>query len=645
MKLNKHLAFVILGTFNSLSLQAQSSTPVIKTKTEKISSAPAVSYFLFPIKPGERNYLSGTMGEIRSNHFHGGLDIKTDQRIGLEVHAAADGYISRVKSSTYGYGNIIFITHPNGLVTTYGHLSAFGEPLGAYMLQKQYEKKAFELELFPDPGQFPVKRGDVIALSGNTGGSGGPHLHFEIRDKEDRLYNPLQYQFQEVEDTTPPDIYTLAMQPLNIHSRVNNVFGRAEFKPVKSGGTYTLPDTVYANGLLGLELQTTDRLDGASNKNGTQEVIVYVNGRQIYEHYIDQVPFELSRQVSQHIDYGMYKRYGRTFQKTYVDYGNDLPLYDAPGKRQGRITIQPNSVYEVKLVAKDSYDNTSTLNFVVKGKEPAFYKTLAKSVKKPDVRYDIIGNILKVSATDTSVTPRNVELFMGGKAVQLAPSYMDNSASVSLYDLRGGLPDSLGFCGKVVKFDFQRIVPPGQEVKFSNDYLRVIFDKQTLYDTLYLQTRKEGDVYTIGDFYTPLLQAMTATIKPDKQFADKSKAAVYFLGLGRGRGYTGGTWNGDAITFTTRNMGKFKVLEDVNAPKIKLLSKSKNLVKFKIWDDLSGINSFNAWVNGKWVLMKYEHKTATIWTEKLDNTVPLSGEFVLKLKDNAGNEATYTTTI
>ncbi|MBF9252636.1 M23 family metallopeptidase [Pontibacter sp. 172403-2] len=600
---------------------------------------------MFPIKPGERNYLSGTMGEIRSNHFHGGLDIKTDQRIGLEVHAAADGYISRVDVSTYGYGNHIYITHPNGLVTTYGHLSAFAEPLNAYVLQNQYDKQAFDVKLFPKPGQFPVKRGDVIGLSGNTGGSGGPHLHFEIRDEQDRLYNPLQYQFKEILDTTPPDIYTLAIQPLDIHSRVNKVFGRAEFKPVKSGGSYTLPDTVYANGLLGLELQTTDRLDGASNKNGTQEVIVYVNGRQVYEHYIDQVPFELSRQVSQHIDYDIYKRYGRTFQKTYVDNGNDLPLYDAPGKRQGRISVQPDSVYEVKLVAKDSYDNTSTLNFVVKGREPAFYKTLAKSVKKPDVSYNIIGNILKVSATDTSVTPRNVELFMDGKAVQLAPSYMDNSASVLLYDLRGGLPDSLGFCGEVIDFNFQRMVPPGQEITFSNDYVRLVFGKQTLYDTLYLQTRKDGDVYTIGDYFTPLLKAITATITPDKQPADKSKAAVYFLGLGRGRGYTGGTWNGNAITFTTRNMGKFKVLEDVQEPKIKLLSKSKNQVKFKIWDDLSGISSFNAWVDGKWVLMKYEHKNATIWTEKLDDSAPLSGKFVLKVKDNAGNEATYTTTI
>lgn len=610
-------------------------------------TAPQPGYFLFPIKPGERNYLSGSMGEIRSNHFHGGLDIKTDQREGLPVHAAADGYISRVKQSTYGYGNIIFITHPNGLVTTYAHLSAFGQPLADYMVQQQYEKKAFELELFPEPGKFPVKRGDIIGLSGNTGGSGGPHLHFEIRDEKDRLYNPLKYKFQEVLDTTPPDIYSLGITPLNIHARVNNEFSRAEYRTTQVGTDYTLADTVYANGLLGLELQTIDRLDGAANKNGTQEVTLYVNGRQLYNHYIDQVPFELSRQVSQHINYDVYKRKGRTFQKAYVDTGNDLPLYNTTSARQGRISVHPDSTYQVKLVARDSYDNTATLSFVLKGQQPTFTKTVAKSVKKTSLDYELIGNVLKISATDTSHTPKNIELLKGSKALMLVPSYMKNSQSVGLFDLRAGLPDSMRFCGVTEPFHFEKLIPPGQEVAFANSYLKVLFDKRSLYDTLYLQTKLENNVYTVGDFFTPLLQGIKVTIKPDMtEVKDRAKAAVYFLGTGRGKGFVGGTWGDDnTITFTTKNMGKFKVLEDTKAPTIRLLSKSREQIKFKIGDDLSGLNSFNAYLNGQWLLMKYEHKSATIWSEKLDKSLPLSGEVVLKVKDNAGNEAVYTTTI
>ncbi|RIJ43205.1 M23 family peptidase [Pontibacter oryzae] len=598
---------------------------------------------MFPIKPGERNYLSGTMGEIRSNHFHGGLDIKTEQRTGLPVHAAADGYVSRVKQSSYGYGNIVYITHPNGLVTTYAHLQEYYKPLADFMLQKQYEKQVFDLELFPEPGQFPVKRGDVIGLSGNTGGSGGPHLHFEIRDKEDRLYNPLKYKFKEVIDTTPPDIYSLGISPLNIHARVNNEFSREEYRTKQVGTNYSISDTIYANGLIGLELQTIDRLDGAANKNGTQEVTLLVNGEQLYNHYIDKVPFELSRQVSQHINYNQYKMRGRTFQKAFVDYGNDLPLYKAR-ERDGRIVVQSDSVYKIQLVARDSYNNTSTLTFIIKGQRPTFTKTVA-AVKKPAIDYEIVGNVLKISATDTSSTPQNIELYVGKQALMLVPSYMKNSTSVSLYDLRAGLPDSMRFCGLSTDFNLQQMVPPAKDFLFTNRNMKVLFDKETLYDTLYLQTRLDGDVYTIGDYFTPLHKAIKVTITPPTQVKDKSKAAVYFLGTGRGRGYTGGKWEGNSITFTTKNMGKFKVMEDSKEPYIRLVSKNRNGISFKISDDLSGINSFNAWVDGKWILMKYEHKTATIWSEKLDNSTPLSGEVILKVKDNAGNEATYTSRI
>jgi hypothetical protein len=630
LKLNKRLALLIVYVCTTLGLAAQ--------------PAPEQGYFLFPIKPGVRNYLSGSMGEIRATHFHGGIDIKTDQREGLSVYAAADGYISRVKMSTYGYGNIIYVTHPNGLTTTYSHLLKFYDPLADYVLQKQYEKETFELELFPDKNLFPVKRGQIIALSGNTGGSGGPHLHFEIRDSEDRLYNPLRWGFKEIIDTTPPDLLGLGIQPLNIHARINGEFARQEFSPKKANGAHTLADTVYAHGLIGLELQTIDRYDDTQNRNGTQDVTVFVNGKQVYNHHIDRVPFDLSKQVSQHVNYKVYRQAGRTFQKAFVDDGNDLPLYTAPQNR-GRLNIIADSVYHIRLEAKDTYQNTSTLNFIIKGQKPVFSQKPNGKVAKPQLSYEIMGNILKVSASDTSATPRNVEMVVGNQRLTLVPSYTKGAASVSLYDMRAGLPTSLEFCGTTTLLELQAMVPSGQEFSFNNRDMTIRFDKETLYDTLYLHTKREGDVYTIGDFYTPLHKAMKVTITPSTPVTDKSKAAVYYLGLGKGRGMMGGVWEGNSITFTTRSMGKFKVYEDTKAPTIKLLSKSPTQIKFRIGDDLSGVNSFRCEVNGKWLLMKYEHKTATIYSEKLDKSIPLSGKVVLKVKDNAGNEAEFVTTI
>lgn len=630
MKLNKRLSLLFVFVCTTLGLAAQ---PTVEQ-----------GYFLFPIKPGVRNYLSGSMGEIRATHFHGGLDIKTDQREGLSVYAAADGYISRVKMSTYGYGNIIYVTHPNGLTTTYSHLLAFADPLADYVLQKQYEKETFEIELFPDKNLFPVKQGQIIALSGNTGGSGGPHLHFEIRDAEDRLYNPLRWGFKEIIDTTPPDLLGIGIQPLNIHARVNGEFARREFTPKKTNGVHTLADTVYAHGLIGLELQTIDRYDDTQNRNGTQDVTVFVNGSQVYNHHIDRVPFDLSRQVSQHVNYKVYRQAGRTFQKAYVDDGNDLPLYTAPQNR-GRLNILPDSVYLIRLEAKDTYQNTSTLHFVIKGQKPAFAQKPNGKVSKPQLSYEIIGNILKVNASDTSATPRNVEMVVNNQRLTLVPSYTKGAASVSLYDLRAGLPATLEFCGITTPLDLQAIIPSGQEYSFTNRDLSIRFEKESLYDTLYLHTKREGDVYTIGDYFIPLHKPVKVTITPSTPVKDKSKAAVYYMGLGKGRGMLGGAWEGNSITFSARAMGKFKVYEDVKAPVIKLLSKSPTQIKFRISDDLSGINSFRCEVNGKWLLMKYEHKTATIYSEKLDKSIPLSGKVVLQVKDNAGNEAEFVTTI
>ncbi|RYF52525.1 MAG: M23 family metallopeptidase, partial [Cytophagaceae bacterium] len=154
-------------------------------------------YLLFPINPGQSGSLSGGMGDLRGNHFHAGLDIRTGGTEGLPVHAAADGYVSRIAVFTGGYGNVIFLKHPNGLTTVYGHLKTLNDTLGTYLRDNQYAKKTFEIDLRPQPNEFPVKKGDVIALSGNTGGSGGPHLHFEVRDPNDNLLNPLLYGFPE----------------------------------------------------------------------------------------------------------------------------------------------------------------------------------------------------------------------------------------------------------------------------------------------------------------------------------------------------------------------------------------------------------------------------------------------------------------
>ncbi|MDX5477865.1 MAG: M23 family metallopeptidase, partial [Cyclobacteriaceae bacterium] len=174
--------------------------------------------YLFPVKPGQRNLLAGNFSEIRPNHFHSGIDVQIGGVDGEPIRSIDDGYVYRIKVSTFGYGNVIYLKHPNGQSSVYAHLRNFSPSIGEYIRQKMYEAQENELELFLDEKTLPVKRGDIIGNGGNTGSSGGPHLHFEIRDSLDRAIDPFNFGFDEVVDRTAPVLYRMAIKPLDLES-------------------------------------------------------------------------------------------------------------------------------------------------------------------------------------------------------------------------------------------------------------------------------------------------------------------------------------------------------------------------------------------------------------------------------------------
>ena len=359
----------------------------------------APGYFLFPIAPGKPGFLAGSMGELRPNHFHGGLDIKTGGGVNQPVYAAADGYVSRLKQSSFGYGNVLYITHPNGLTTVYGHLNEFKGPVAAELMRRQYEKQSYELEAFFDKDRFPVKRGEVVALSGNTGGSAGPHLHWEVRDAQDRQYNPLQWGgFPEIQDHVAPTLQAFALEPLSIEARVQHVFAKALFAPRVQPGpgvATTWADTISAFGTVGLLVQGFDRFDNAWNRNGIQRVTVQVNGQQFYQHTIDAVPFPMgTRQVGNFIDFLYQNTQGRTLQKLWVDEGNDLNIYATTGPGKGRLNVEAGKLYRVDITLADSYNNQTPVHLVLRGEQPAYFKTRAGTAKKPALRFEVTRNLL-----------------------------------------------------------------------------------------------------------------------------------------------------------------------------------------------------------------------------------------------------------
>ena len=361
------------------------------------------NYFQNPLKIPL--VLSGTFGELRSNHFHSGLDIKTQGKTGLKVFAIAEGYVSRIKVQQYGYGKAIYITHPNGYTSVYGHLSKFNDEIEAYIKTIQYKKKNYETgNIFPKKDKFILKKGQVFAYSGNTGGSGGPHLHFEIRNtKTENVINPMLFGI-DIPDTKLPTIQSLQVYPLSDDARINQQYNSFKIA-VKNleKGNYSA-ERITASGTIGFGINVFDRLNNASNKNGIYSLEMLVNGKRHYYHDVETFSFAESKYLNLLIDYEYFKKYRSRIQKVFKVAKNKLTIYEDL-TNNGKINIKNGLNYTVKIIAKDYKGNTSFVNFAVAGKKSnAIFKK-----QKDTTAYKIIAtNFQKFKKENVTIAfPKN----------------------------------------------------------------------------------------------------------------------------------------------------------------------------------------------------------------------------------------------
>ena len=271
--------------------------------------------------------LAGSFGELRSNHFHAGIDIKSKTGdVGDIVRATASGYVSRIKIQRGGYGQVIYMDHPNGYTSVYAHLKEFADTLQGYIQDKQYANRSYEIDVYPEPNRFTFNQGDVIGLMGNTGRSYGPHLHFEIRDTKTEIpENPYLHGLGP-EDDRAPLIYAIEAHGLDndfqkIWSKAVNASSQSE----KSPGPPTIIEIPAWRA--GFAVQTFDLMNGASNKNGIYSIEMFVDDSLHFSHIMDRVGFDVSKYINSHIDYERKKKDNRSFTKCYVAPGNKLNFY------------------------------------------------------------------------------------------------------------------------------------------------------------------------------------------------------------------------------------------------------------------------------------------------------------------------------
>ena len=323
--------------------------------------------------------LSGNFGELRPNHFHAGFDLKTNQREGLNVYAIADGYVSRMKISTFGNGKCIYITHPNGYTSVYGHLQSTLGSIIDYEKTEHYKQKAYEIEVFPKPGELPVAKGQLIALSGNTGSSEGPHLHFEIRDtKTEFVINPMFFGFDKnIKDTKKPALSSLYVYPLD-NTTVNQSKQPLLLNlSLQKDGTY-LAGKVKANGKIGFGISAVDFDDVSFNKNGVFNVSTFFNGNQNFNYQFNTYSFDEMRYVNALVDYAKYKKSGVRVQKLFMKTPFALSIIKTDSLR-GIIPVEPNLAASYRIEVSDYFGNLSSITV------PIEYDTAAPVVNAEPV--------------------------------------------------------------------------------------------------------------------------------------------------------------------------------------------------------------------------------------------------------------------
>ena len=520
--------------------------------------------------------LAGSFGEPRPDHFHSGIDIKTNGAEGQPVFAVGDGYISRIRVSPYGYGKAIYITHPNGYTSVYGHLSAFYASIEQYIHEHHYKTKQSELDLSLDTSVFPVKQNDTVAYSGNTGGSTAPHLHFEIRDsKTEHALNPLDFYPKEFyADTIPPQLNKIKIYQFNdnFYDAYTQVL---ELKKVDSYLTTENPITILDFSSFCFSLEGFDKQDTSENKNGIYKIEVLQGNDTIFKYTMNEIDFDKTRMCNAFVDYNEMMNDSGYFYNCFQLKNNTLSIYLSTN--DGYFKFKNNDTIDLDVFCYDYRNNKTRIRL-------SFIKFVE----------DIDTAIIRVKSNDSKYISSN-------------------------------LSDSI-----------------------SNNNFKIIFSNYTFYEDIVLRYSLSDKSKGISENYLVFNANIIPLQKPAKiQFSSfiKKKRNKIVIVRQNNKGEETAlktTFDNKKFYTSTYELGTFYLKYDTFKPIIERIDIKDNKIQAKITDELSGIQSYNGYIDGQWVNFYYDAKNDLI-TYRFDEYCQ-PGEHNLKIvvTDAKGNMNTLT---
>jgi hypothetical protein len=496
--------------------------------------------------------LSANFGELRIDHFHSGLDLKTQGVTGKEVLATAQGYIYRISVSPGGFGKALYVRHPSGYSTIYGHLDHFTPEIEEYVADRQYEEKSYMITLWPPKDKFRVKQGDLIAWSGNSGSSTGPHLHYEIRKSDDESpVNPLDFDFG-IKDNIKPVFEKLFIYPIGKSSLVNGKGSTARLQVLGANGAYYVSPSaqeITIGGRAGFGIKSFDLINGTNNRFSVYSIELKIDTVTIFRYRMDSFSFNESRYINSHIDYETYQRDNMYVEREFVLPNDKLSAY-SDLVNNGIYDFSDGKKHKVEITIKDIRGNRSSLSFRV--------RSVAGSGGSAGSK---IGNGV--------VMPYNrTNRFESGNVLVNIPS--------------GTLYDTLNFEFRKTKGNPDMYSP----------------------------------VYQIHNIYTPTNRTYTLAIKPDRvPQGEKQKLLIVQIDRDNRRFPLISTWIDGYLTTSPNTFGNFFVGMDTVSPSLSPVGRIAGAdltgyksMAFRVTDNFSGIKSYEGFIDSKWALFEYNQK-------------------------------------